>query len=54
MQQSFGGKAKGFYILKCIDSQPEQKKKKWVGTIGVARSIELQNFMAAKLKGNFV
>ena len=52
MQQSFGGKAKGFYIQKSIDSQPENKK--WVGTIGVARSIGLQNFMAAKLKGNFV
>ena len=28
-------------------------KKVWVGTAGVARSIELQNFMAAKLKFNF-
>ena len=25
----------------------------WVGTAGVARGIELQSFMAAKLKGNF-
>ena len=28
-------------------------KNVWVGTSGVVRSIELQNFMAAKLKGNF-
>ena len=28
-------------------------KNVWVGTSGVARSIELQNFMAAKLKVNF-
>ena len=28
-------------------------KKVWVGTAVVARSIDLQNFMAAKLKVNF-
>ena len=28
-------------------------KKVWVGTACVARSIELQNFMATKLKANF-
>ena len=28
-------------------------KKVWMGTAGVARSIELQNFTAAKLKVNF-
>ena len=44
-------KQKDFFIQKCIDSQPE---KSLVGMAGVARSIELQNFMAAvKLKVNF-
>ena len=43
-------KQKDFSDQKCIDSQP---KKFWVGTAGVARSIEWQNFMAAKLKVNF-
>ena len=28
-------------------------KNVWVGTAGIARSIELQNFVAAKLKVNF-
>ena len=40
-----------FSVQKCIYSQPVKKVS--VGTAGVTRSIELQNFMAAKLKGNF-
>ena len=44
------GKQKDFSILKCIDSQPE---KSLSGDECVTRSLELQNFIAAKLKGNF-
>ena len=40
-------KQKDFSDQKCIDSTPEKKVS--VGTTGVARSIELQNFMAAEL-----
>ena len=44
-------KQKDFSIQKCIDSQPEKSLSR--RTADVVRSIELQNFMAAKLKGNF-
>ena len=48
--QSFGGKTKGFSDHKCNDLQ---QKKVGEGTAGVAINIELQNFMATKLKVNF-
>ena len=54
MQQStvFRWKRKRiFFGLKRIDSQPEWV---WVGSAVVARCIELQNFMAAKLKVDFL
>jgi len=45
-------KQRDFSIQKCIDSQSEKSLSEARMT-GVARSKELQNFMAAKLKANF-
>ena len=53
MQQSavfsVGEKQKGFPTKNVLI---RSLKKVWVGTAGIAESIELQNFMAAKLKVN--
>ena len=40
-------------IFPTINALIRSLKKVWVGTACVARSIELQNFMATKLKANF-
>ena len=53
MQQistAFGRKAKGFSFSTVLIRS--SLKKVLVGTAGVTRSTELQNFMAAKLKVN--
>ena len=46
-------KQKDFSIQKCVDSQPETKIESGRLVSHRAQSTELQNFMAAKLKGNF-